>query len=78
MLKGVIVIKNYISLLILSVFLLGCENKDIKPIAFPDQSGNKKGPGLFSKNDDGFVFDLGDFERDESKEAIKKNQCSPE
>ncbi|MGN6671388.1 MAG: hypothetical protein ACTHJ4_07630 [Candidatus Nucleicultricaceae bacterium] len=73
-------IKNIVCVTSLAVLLMGCESKDIKPQTFPDQSGNKKGPGLFSKNDDGFVFNLGDFvsdKPDESHECVQAKSCAP-
>lgn len=72
--------KNIVCVASLAALLMGCESKDVTPQAFPDQNGNKKGPGLFSKNDDGFVFNLGDFvhdKSDESHERVQEQSCAP-
>ncbi|MFN7709793.1 MAG: hypothetical protein ACK5O7_02370 [Holosporales bacterium] len=38
------------------ILLAGCQNVPSKPMEYPDQGGLKKGPGLLSRHDDGFVI----------------------
>ena len=64
---------NLISLGLLLSFLAGCQNSGIKPTTFPDQSGNKKEKGLFSKNPEGFVITSGDiFEQENQPHSLLK------
>lgn len=48
-------IKNTLSLAAILGSVMGCQSLQTQPMSYPDQSGNKKGPGLLSTHDEGFI-----------------------